>query len=665
MGDGQPRLNLVWGILEGFHGGAALGSRKRGPLSQVPFPAVRFTNMLCAAPSTTMSLIGLLSGTYPIYLRGNHLSKGAADPNDWRSRHPNCLPFLLDRGGYQKVFISWVKRFGETAPIFPDHGEGLTDELIALNSTLDSIRGGYDEPLQSVFWLPEVTQARIRSVLGAYEPKGPGAFVLHALCEDDLLCFFSELARIGVDHRNSVMVVVGDHGWPRNLWGLQQRRPDLIDGRVTHDTDLDEANIRVVGFVGHPDIAPRTVDAFTSALDLHATVVRLLGLQDRLVPGETESRDLVALMKGAPAVAHSENRILRIDNRYLDQRNNRITALVSKDFRYIVRPTTDWGHNRFYKYRLEEFRHREELYARSDSNEERNLARHPAYRGMLEEFRACYRRTESRAIASHHRDDLFAHHHLEAFLPWNRSSGAGRSGPGWISTPGSDASMLKAAAFELEALLRQGVTVVGLCGDPAFVDWLSNRLDIPAGLQAVRLPPEPAAAIAARVDGLLACGVGLAGGQLSPALAGLSDTVPVRSVCDPIVPTVGELRRLAPFVRVEDHDRFLAGTTILYGTGSLAERFLSTPVGRTLTPRIAACSVTVPAGPSQRWRTWPVVDPYRIAEMDPGQVVIASSFLGEIAPFLQSITDGLRLFAVEPDGSLDPRPLDWSACEGC
>jgi hypothetical protein len=654
MADTSKPLNLVWGILEGFHGGAALGAPNHPPLTEVPFPAVRFTNMVCSAPSTTMSLLGLLSGTNPIRLRASHLSKGAVDSSDWRRSHPQCLPFLLEKHGYKNVFLSWVKRFGATSPVFPDGGEGLTDELVALNATLDSLRGGYGEPLQSMFWLPEVNQARTRNVLRKYRHEGPGAFVIHAACKNDLAFFFAELETIGVSHRNSVMLVVGDHGWPRNLALLQQRRPDIIDRRVTHDTDLDETNIRVVGFLGYPGIEPREIHSLTSALDLYPTIVRLLGLQQAQPAGETDSRDLTGLITGTDNPAGFDRGVVRIDNRYLDQKTNRITVLVNDGYRYVVRPSTDWERNPFYKYRLAETPHREELYARADVDEQRNLARHPAYRDMLEQFRIHFRKTETEAILSHFRRDLFAYHRLAPSLPWN-----GSDGPATGHRPHEPALLLKAASYDLREFARRGIPTVAVCGDGPFVDWLIRAVSAPEGMNLVPLTPQTALSPLERstTSGLLVCWPHPEGRQLGPAIDALYDITIVRSLFGAIADTVGELRRIAPFVRSEDFDRFVAGSTVLYGTGSLADAFLSTTIGGATAPRIVACSVTdfVPAG--RHWRTWDLVDPYDIAGLNPGQVVIASSFLDEIVPFLRSIADGLRLHRVHADGVLDPRPL--------
>lgn len=644
---GAEKLNLVWAIVEGYYGGAFHGSKMAPPLHEVSFPAVRFTDMIAASPTTSMAVMGMFTGINPYALRFTHLKKGMTDDVDWQKKCPHALPFLLERKGYRNHFISWVKGIGKTVSLFADSEAGLTRELKEHNETLDTHRGGFDEPLNPLFWLPEIVEARIRNTLGKLKksPK-PGAYFLHCLTVGEYELFMNELEKIGVTPENSLMVVSGDHGWPKRLEKLQEIRPELNKGVLTHDTDLDDTCVKIVCHLGYPGVKPRDIPDLTSALDLMPTVAKLLGLGLNTQKARLDGRDLTGLIKAGRSIPH---RVVRIDNRYIGQGNNQITALFTPEYRYILRVRTEWIRQKYYRYATEPHPHHEELYVREDIDGVRDLSFHPNYLEVLKGFRRQFMRSEGIALVRLYGTPAGMHAVLASRLPWinERLKKKALRNAKKLIIPNH--LMVAAATNYVETMAGGGARHILLAGPPNLTSFILANMKTPGGVAVTPHNPftaaDPPPFDAAIICDPLTDHTGLK--KLRPHGTG---KIPVRSLFTPFAAEMGDLRQYWPFTTRKDLVEFVSSSTLLYGIGGVAMKFLETPIGKAIRPRVLAATRSFPMTKGERFLEWDIIDPYRIPDFAPEKILVASAAYAEIVPFIRRIAGQIPIYRIDDDG---------------
>ncbi|MCH2207197.1 MAG: sulfatase-like hydrolase/transferase [Lentisphaerales bacterium] len=383
----MPKLNLIWVQLEAY---GALNQEKNAVLNealrQSDFSTINLTQTVCAAPSTVMTTMGLLTGVSPVMLAKDHIPKRFQVPDDWQASGFQTITNFLEEKNYEVIGINAVYDCPKCLPMFKDTHAGVTSYM--------GKKEGYN------FWEAWCIPQRLRNIKESLSDK-PKAFFFHLIDADILPELLNELATIGLDKSNTVMVLVGDHGWPIKFF---KKEPALF-----HDLHQEENNIRVACHISFPGCKAAEYSQFTSALDLAPTALDLMGfdLEEALPKAEG-----LSLKDSLESNLPTPERILRLDNRYIAQRKNKVVTLVNSKFRYCFRYETDWAQQPYYKYELSEIPEAEELYFRTDLDEKDNLIDNPEYKKEIQIFRDNLSMTETKALKHFYGDNLFDHYLL-------------------------------------------------------------------------------------------------------------------------------------------------------------------------------------------------------------------------------------------------------------
>ena len=394
-------MHLIWVQLEAY--GALHGEKNRileEALNTINFDTVNLSQTVCAAPSTVMTTMGLLTGVSPVLLAKDHIPKRKQVPDDWQAQGFTTITDFLENQNYDVVGINAVFDSPRCLPMFKDIHAGVTPDMRQ--------KEGYN------FWEAWCIPQRLRNIIPNLT-REKKAFFFHLIDADILPEIIHELQGIGLNKKNTVLVLVGDHGWPIRF---KEKEPALF-----HDLHQEENNIRVSCHIAYPGSQTSEYPHFSSALDLAPTAIDLMGFNSKNVFPKANGISLVNHLRGnSPA----PERIIRIDNRYVAQRKNKIITLVNSRLRYTFRYETNWEQQPYYQYRFKSVPEKEELYLRDDIEEKNNLINNESYKTELETFRNFLRKSETQVLKHFYSEDLFEYYNLKGYLSTENEESAQR-----------------------------------------------------------------------------------------------------------------------------------------------------------------------------------------------------------------------------------------------
>ena len=377
-------MNLIWVQLEAY---GALNDEKNkileSALEQIDFDTINLAQTVCAAPSTVMSTMGLLTGVSPVLLAKDHIPKRKQVPDDWQAVGFTTITDFLEKQNYDVIGINAVFDSPRCLPMFKDTHAGVTENM--------SKKEGYN------FWEAWCIPQRLRNIIPSLKNENK-AFFFHLIDADILPEIIQELKDLGLNKSNTVMVLVGDHGWPIRF---KEKEPALF-----HDLHQEENNIRVTCHMAYPGSLTSEYTHFSSALDLAPTTLDIMGFDSKKVLPKANGLSLIQnLIDNSPF----PERLIRIDNRYIAQRKNKVITLVNSRLRYTFRYETNWEQQPYYQYRFKPVSDKEELYLREDIEEKNNLINNRSYKSDLEAFRNFLRKSETEVLKHFYPEDVFEH----------------------------------------------------------------------------------------------------------------------------------------------------------------------------------------------------------------------------------------------------------------
>ena len=393
--------NLIWVQLEAY---GALNKEKNKilekALAQIDFKTINLSNTICAAPSTVMTTMGLLTGVSPVLLAKDHIPKRQQVPDDWQALGFTTITDFLEKKNYDVVGINAVFDSPRCLPMFKDTHAGVTADM--------GKKEGFN------FWEAWCIPQRLRNIIPDLN-KEKKAFFFHLIDADIIPEIIRELQEIELNEKNSVLVLVGDHGWPIRF---KEKEPALF-----HDLHQEENNIKVSCHIAYPGSQTREYPHFSSALDLAPTALDAMGFDSKKALPKANGISLINNLKdNSPAT----ERIIRIDNRYIAQRKNKIITLVNSKLRYTFRYETNWQQQPYYQYRFKVVPEKEELYLREDIEEKNNLIQNDSYKSELEVFRNFLRHSETQVLKHYYSEDLFEHYLLSGHFNGTEEQGPTR-----------------------------------------------------------------------------------------------------------------------------------------------------------------------------------------------------------------------------------------------
>lgn len=519
----MSRLHLVWIQIEGYGGGMGLPQEGMRPPFTPPLESfIRFSNIVCGWVSTVGSVSGLLTGVTPALLLRDHVSKGkSVDESRFTLPHEPITRMLAGHG-YQVEGLSGILCFREQIPFFMESHRGVRPGMLARTSPVgpalaratpverkplirNEVEGFPFFPLsetapESPFLTDQAIIERVHNLSEELKTDAPKALFFH-LNQGDLLDeLLAALASIGVTPDNSVIVMLGDHGYPGGVsveCGRQFPMP-------THDDSMDEYNLRINAAVSFPGCVSREFSPLCISWDLAPTILDLLGFNPDVELPKATGLNLAPWLRNE--VQEYPRRVLRIENRYMGQMTKRAVCLIDDDWRYIVRPGHSYDAYGYLPYTLPG---REELYCRDDREGVNNLVYSPKSRPVLDAFRREFSKGEAEMMRRVFGEDLLAYPLFKEALdrpsrPDRRESrfgepfvGSDRVFSGLLALLGTEVkrlgvrrALLYGAGEHARALLAhpefQGLPIIGLVDDDPRSDVL-NTLPV--------MRPEQAAAL--------------------------------------------------------------------------------------------------------------------------------------------------------------------------
>jgi hypothetical protein len=376
------------------------GSREKfdNILSTERFDLIEFANPVTASESTYQATFSMLTGVQSSFLMQHFYLDNDECPPGWAEAGIVSLPAFLREKGYEVIGFNDVYEAPKHLPMFGDTHIGA---------------GGKDPKIS---WKHEISAIdRLKGHLGNLRPEST-ALLFHLWDIHRVNEIFEDLHTVGFNKDNTVVALMSDHGsdeMPEFLTNSElAAEPDFIlrfhrqrlrfGGREKYS--LYESVIKTALALAYPGSARSARSELVSAMDFAPTVVDLLGFDSsRDIPVTTGMSLAGLLLRGEKL----PKRILRVDNRYPGQRNNKIIAFVNESYRYVHRFDCDWEQQPNYKLQRFATGRREELYRRDDAAEKVNLADDPSHRHILDMFRKELRESESSVILHHYSKDLF------------------------------------------------------------------------------------------------------------------------------------------------------------------------------------------------------------------------------------------------------------------
>ncbi len=226
-----------------------------------------------------------------------------------------------------------------------------------------------------------------RALSGFLEDRGyefPMFFTLHYFAERiiereiKLEEILGILGNYGINHEESIVVLMGDHGFPPNSsqvkgahgYAPMESRSALY--KENHGQCLDNYNTVVPLFLKFPGMGEgRVISNLFSQLDILPTILGMLGLRQDIKDGGFSGRNIL----DSGNESFFKNRLIRTDTRHIYDSNTRRTAITSRNYKYVYEPDmVSSGYN-------------EEFYAADDYYETTNLAHEKSKLKDLELFR--------------------------------------------------------------------------------------------------------------------------------------------------------------------------------------------------------------------------------------------------------------------------------------
>ncbi|MEA2337783.1 MAG: arylsulfatase, partial [Thermoanaerobaculia bacterium] len=229
---------------------------------------VRFDAAASPVPLTLPAHASLMSGLLPLHhgLRNNGI--GAFPPDR------DTLPVIFARAGYRTgAFVgSFIldHRFGLDRG-FERYDDEIVRNVTDSSGTFDAERRGGEVVDRALAWLrggdvrPFFAWVHLYDAHAPYAPPPP----YPQTYDGEVAYVDAQVARLlaAVDRGNTIVAVVGDHGE-----SLGEH------GELTHGLLLYEPTLHVPMIVAAPSLAPRTVRAAVSTVDLAPTVASLAGV---------------------------------------------------------------------------------------------------------------------------------------------------------------------------------------------------------------------------------------------------------------------------------------------------------------------------------------------------------------------------------------------------
>jgi len=363
--------NIFWIQIEGWTLTDTTVTQLKSSIDKLNRPYVSCSNMYCAAPSTMMSTLGMLSGSLPVKLATSHTSK-RAQPNKKFDAYLNENQFITDILSKNGYLVDGFYAFNvsyDHFPYFKDRWQGLDEQ------TISEFAGAFRS------WPAGSCISRLNRVAEWYKEKDVALF-FH-IFEPDFDGIIDALQNNELLDEDSIVIITADHGDPYGREDLDYYYRTITNSarEVLHDIYLPVENLWVPTFISAPRLPNQEFTQLCSGLDLAPTLVDLLGLE----MGNVDGNSLLPYLRQNDI--ESPERYLRIDNRYQTQFKNRIITLITEKYRYHLRYSNSIELYPHYRHQTVKYPFLEEIYETHDIGNTRNLAIHSGYKELLESFR--------------------------------------------------------------------------------------------------------------------------------------------------------------------------------------------------------------------------------------------------------------------------------------
>jgi len=264
-------------------------------LNRIAREGVRFETADSPVPLTLPAHASLISGLLPLHhgLRNNGIGVFPADRE--------TLPVIFARSGYRTgAFVgSFIldHRFGLDRG-FERYDDEIVRNVADSSGTFEAERRGGEVVDRALSWLrtkdarPFFVWVHLYDAHAPYAPPPP----YPQTYDGEVAYVDAQVARLlaAIDRASTIVVVVGDHGE-----SLGEH------GELTHGLLLYEPTLHVPMIVAVPSLAPRTVHAAVSTVDLAPTVASLAGVSFAR-PVDGRDLDLRAGREPQPAPIYAE-----------------------------------------------------------------------------------------------------------------------------------------------------------------------------------------------------------------------------------------------------------------------------------------------------------------------------------------------------------------------
>jgi membrane-anchored protein YejM (alkaline phosphatase superfamily) len=297
--------NVIWLCADGIRNYcSAIDNRNRLQImDSVGKHSLYFKKVVCAAPSTLMSVSAMMTGVPAVCLARTYKAF------DCQNSQFISLAKLLEKNGYMTFSILWYP-YARTylSPIF-----GYMHRKHPRQSSKDHERWDNDT-------INEILREHILEKLR--EP-----FFLFILYRSEYETNVSEKVSQGLQMlqtkgllENTVLVLNSDHGFPDPMWGA----------KLKHESVLTEDNLLTPLVISYPGCPPHIVEERVSAMDIMPTILDLLNLGiEPFLPDLGVRSSLLSLVNHQPYEG-----AIRTDSRFICQ-EFRTVVLQAHNLKYI------------------------------------------------------------------------------------------------------------------------------------------------------------------------------------------------------------------------------------------------------------------------------------------------------------------------------------------